>query len=347
MKKLILPVSLGLAHGVSDCSAGMLLGSLTHSMSIYGIGTLVLIYNLIAFGGQPLAGVLTDKLKSPRFTAITGIILMCSALGMFYVNPVIAVILAGIASALFHVGGGALALCSTPDKASGPGLFSAPGVAGLAIGGFLAVNGIVVILPLIILLVAIGVIVLLIKLPLLPYHNTETESDFDKHDLIMFVLLLAIALRSAVWNIFQYIEQGDITNIILISSFAAGGKIFGGFLADKIGWRRYSFTALLLSIPLVIMGEKSIYFLLPGVALLQSITPVLVASVAKSIPKMPATASGLTFGLAIAAGGLPFITGFDLNIMNTPYFITGVILLTALIIWYGLKNKRYVKQESK
>jgi FSR family fosmidomycin resistance protein-like MFS transporter len=340
MKKLILPVSLGLAHGVSDCSAGMLLGSLTSPMSIYGIGILVLIYNLIAFGGQPLAGVLTDKLKNPRLTAIGGIVLMCAALGLFYVSPIAAVITAGIASAAFHVGGGALALCSTPDKASGPGLFSAPGVAGLAIGGFLAVNGVVIILPLIILLFVIGIIVLMMKVPLLPYSDAKTESDFDKHDMIMFILLLAIALRSAVWNIFQYIEQGNVTNIILISFFAAGGKIFGGFMADRIGWRRYSFTALLLSIPLLILGENSFYFLLPGVALLQSVTPVLVSSVYKSLPKMPATTAGLSFGLAIAAGGLPFITGFDLNFFNTPYFITGTIVLTAVIIWFGIKTQK-------
>lgn len=346
MKKLILPVSLGLAHGVSDCSAGMLLGSLTSSMSIYGIGTLVLVYNLIAFGGQPLAGVLTDKLKSPRLTAIAGIVLMSTALGLFYLSPIAAVILAGIASAAFHVGGGALALCSTPYKASGPGLFSAPGVAGLAIGGFLAVNGIVVILPLILLLFVIGIIVLLIRLPSLPYSDAKTESDFDRHDLIMFILLLAIALRSAVWNIFQYIEQGNVTNIILISSFAAGGKIFGGFMADKIGWKRYSFTALLVSIPMLILGENSFYFLLPGVALLQSVTPVLVSAVYKSLPKMPATTAGLTFGLAIAAGGLPFISGVDLNFLNTPYFIVGIILLTVLMIWYSLKEKRNVKQAS-
>lgn len=339
---------LGAAHGVSDCAAGMLLGSLSDSMSIYGIGTLVLIYNLIAFGGQPLAGVLTDKLRSPRLSAISGIVVMCAALGMFYVNPIAAVILAGIGSATFHVGGGALALIATPDKASGVGLFSAPGVAGLAIGGFLAVNGIVTIIPLIILLVVIGVIVMLIKLPALPYNNEKTEADFDKHDMIMFVLLLAIALRSAVWNVFQYIEQGNITNIILISVFAAGGKIFGGFMADKLGWRRYSFTALVLAIPLLVLGESNIYFLLPGIALLQSVTPVLVTSVARSLPKMPATVSGLTFGLAIAAGGLPFITGYDLSFMNTPYFITGTILLTVCMIWYGLKQKRtkYAEQAS-
>ena len=43
MKKFYLPVILGLAHGVNDCSAGMLLGNLAGSVSIYGAGMLVFI----------------------------------------------------------------------------------------------------------------------------------------------------------------------------------------------------------------------------------------------------------------------------------------------------------------
>lgn len=340
MKKLLLPVLLGLAHGVSDCTAGMLLGSLTSSMSIYGVGTLVLIYNLIAFGAQPLAGVFTDKLKNPKLIASGGLLLMCLALGAFYISPIASVILAGAASAAFHVGGGALALCATPDKASGPGLFSAPGVAGLAIGGFLAVNGINAILPLAVLLILITITVLITDSPQLPYSSEKTEADFDKHDLIMFILLLAIALRSAVWNIFQYIEQGNVTNIILISVSAAGGKIFGGFLADKFGWRKYSLTALLISIPLLIMGEQNIYILLPGIALLQSVTPALVSSVAKNLPRMPATAAGLTFGLAIAAGGLPYITGIDVSEFNNPLIISTAVIITVVLITYSFGKQR-------
>jgi len=333
-----LPVSLGLAHGVSDCAAGVLLGSLAGSMSIYGIGSLVLIYNLIAFGGQPVAGIFTDKLKSPKIAALAGLAVMCLAIGFLYVNPVLAVVLAGVGSAAFHVGGGALALCATPGKASGPGYFSAPGVAGLAIGGYLAISGIVPAITLIVMLVLIGLMIAAIAVPEMPYGKIEAETDFDKHDLIMLILLMAIALRSAVWNIFQYIEQGEISNIILISFAAASGKVFGGYMGDKIGWRRYSIIALSVSIPFLLLGSRNIFILLPGIALLQSVTPILTAAVLKTIPKMPATSAGLTFGLAIAVGGLPFAAGFELNMIDSlPYIAAGVVL-TTLLIWFALKR---------
>jgi len=260
MRRIILPVTLGAAHGVSDCSAGLILGSLTNSISIYGVGSMVLLYNVLAFGAQPLAGLLTDKLKNPKLAVLTGLFLMAAAVTMYFINPFIAVLFAGLASAVFHVGGGALALCSTPDRSSGAGLFSAPGVAGLAIGGYLAVSDIFPAAVIIALLSALAVFIFALKIPVLPYNAPRSENEFEKHDFIMLVLLLAIALRSAVWNIFQHIEQGEITNIILISLSAAGGKIMGGYAGDLIGWRKYSFSALILAIPLLILGGKVFLF---------------------------------------------------------------------------------------
>ncbi|HMQ79128.1 MAG TPA: MFS transporter [Ignavibacteria bacterium] len=340
MRKIILPVTLGLAHGVSDCSAGLILGSLSNSISIYGVGSMVLLYNVLAFGAQPLAGLLTDKLKNPRLAVLTGLFLMAAAVIMYFINPFAAVLFAGLASAVFHVGGGALALCSTPDRSSGAGLFSAPGVAGLAIGGYLAVSEIFPAAVLIALLSALAVFIFALKIPVLPYNAPRSENEFEKHDFIMLVLLLAIALRSAVWNIFQHIEQGEITNIILISISAAGGKIIGGYAGDLIGWRRYSFSALIIAVPLLILGESSIYFLLPGIALLQSVTPVMVTALYRNMKKLPATSAGLSFGLAIAAGGLPFVSSdFSAEEYSSPLIISGVLVLTAVLIYVSIQRK--------
>ncbi|MBL8015737.1 MAG: MFS transporter, partial [Ignavibacteria bacterium] len=321
MKKTMLPAALGVAHGISDCSAGLIIGSLSSGMSIYGIGSMVLLYNILAFAVQPLAGLLTDKLKSPKLAAVAGLGLMAASVACFFVQPVAAVVMAGIASAFFHVGGGALALCVSPGKASAVGLFSSPGVAGLAIGGYLAVSGIfpaaIVIALLLVLMTAIS----FLKTPDLPYQKSAKNIEFETHDFVMLAMLFAIALRSAVWNIFQYVEQGEITNIILISLAAAGGKIFGGYAGDHFGWKRYTYAAMFAALPLLILGEKSFYFLLPGIALLQSVTPVLVSALYKGMSRLPATAAGLSFGLAIAAGGVPFAAGADPERLNTPIII--------------------------
>jgi FSR family fosmidomycin resistance protein-like MFS transporter len=340
MKKAMLPAALGIAHGISDCSAGLIIGSLSSGMSIYGIGSMVLLYNVLAFAVQPLAGLIADKLRNPKLAAVAGLGLMAASIACFFVQPVAAVVMAGIASAFFHVGGGALALCITPGKASAVGLFSSPGVAGLAIGGYLAINSVFPAEIVIVLLLIIMTVIAISKTPELPYQKTEKNIDLEAHDYVMLAMLFAIALRSAVWNIFQYVEQGEITNIILISISAAGGKIFGGYAGDHFGWKRYTYAAMFAAIPLLILGERSIYFLLPGVALLQSVTPVFVAALYRSMKRLPATASGLSFGLAIAAGGVPFAAGIDTGKLNTPLVIIAAILLTMLMVKVGFGKAR-------
>lgn len=346
MKKTYLPVILGLAHGVNDCAAGMLLGNLSGSFSLYGIGFLVFLYNILAFGAQPLAGILTDKIKNPKLISVSGIVMMGIALAVSSFNPVLSVIFAGTGSALFHAGGGALALCVTPGKASGPGLFSAPGVAGLALGAYFAFNGDFYLIPLIAALTGAGLLIFASETPLLPYSVKTEAEEFEKHDLLMVVILFAVALRSAVWNIFQYIDHGSEINLVLIGIAAMAGKIGGGFAADKIGWRNYTVLALMLSIPLLIHGGSDILIFLPGIALLQSVTPVLIAAVAKSMPKLPATASGLTLGLAIAAGGLPFSAGIDLDIASSPLVIAAALILTAGVLYFAVKPRLILRKNA-
>ena len=54
MRRLILPITLGLAHGVGDGAAGLLLGALLRVMPLEQVSVLVLLYNLLAFGVQPI-----------------------------------------------------------------------------------------------------------------------------------------------------------------------------------------------------------------------------------------------------------------------------------------------------
>src|SRR5262245_50242409 len=136
--RIMLPIVLGLAHAASDGSAGLLLGSLAALVPAGQVLQLVVLYNVIAFGGQPLAGVVADRIRNPRGAALFGIAITIVALSTFRAQPVLAVALAGVGSAAFHVGAGAIALCATQGRAAGPGLFAAPGVIGLAVGGALA-----------------------------------------------------------------------------------------------------------------------------------------------------------------------------------------------------------------
>src|SRR5262245_23804346 len=246
MRRLTLPLMLGLAHGVADGAAGLLLGGLAHTMSLERVALLVLLYNALAFGGQPIAGLIADRLGRPRAAAVAGLLLLSAALLLGQRQPQLAVALAGLGSAAFHVGGGALALCATRGRAAGPGLFAAPGVVGLAVGGVLAATPYPAIWPFAALLGVLAIAIARLESPMLPYISKTEDGrrklalersegtkddidasslalrpsssvDFEGHDFVMLVLLAAIALRSAVWSSLQFLFEGRYDLLIAMA----------------------------------------------------------------------------------------------------------------------------------
>lgn len=335
----LLAIVLGLAHGMADGSAGLQLGVLARTMSLRDVALFVLLYNVLAFAGQPLVGLLVDRLNRPRLAAVGGLALHCCALVCSVRYPALGVTFAGLGSAAFHVGGGSLAIAVMRGRASGIGLFAGPGVLGLAIGGALAISGFTAVWLLTIPLIILAGVLGYSSFPAEMARSTDDEPLFEGHDLVMMALLAGIALRSAVWTTFQFVFDGRYEMLLAMACAAAIGKVAGGFLADRIGWRRWVIGALALSAPLMLGGQRSVWLLLPGVALLQSTTPVCLAAAARMLPRYPATATGLVLGLAVAAGGVPALVGLNAH-MAVPEVLTGATLVAALAIWWSLTRFR-------
>jgi FSR family fosmidomycin resistance protein-like MFS transporter len=242
-----------------------------------------------------------------------------------------------LASAAFHISGGTLALCATRGQAAGPGFFAAPGVLGLALGGLLAAGRVEVLWLGLGLLLLCGASLAAFSLPALPYSTPHDEPLFERHHWIMLALLAAIALRSAVWSLVELWVQGNWTAVLLLASAAAGGKLLGGLLADQLGWRRWTVGALLGAAALLTLASGNLAALVLGVALLQSATPVVLTAVAGQLPRYPATASGLALGLAIAAGGLPFLLGWG-NVLGSPPVLSVLAALAGILLWFTLRR---------
>lgn len=337
MKRLLLPTTLGLAHGVADGAAGLMLGGLPGRLPIEQVALLVLLYNVLAFACQPLFGLLTDQLGRPRLVALLGLGLQAAGLLVSPFHATAAVTLAGLGSGCFHVGGGALALCATRGRATGPGLFAAPGVVGLALGGYLAITGAASPWPWLALLLAVGAAVAALGQPALPYTGGTDEPIFERHDLIMIALLAGIALRSLVWTTLQYALQARVDVLLLLAVAGAVGKVAGGLLADRLGWRRWTMLALGSAAALLTVSAGNLWVLLFGVALLQSATPGALAATLRLLPRQPATAAGLGLGLAIAIGGLPLMVGWGGWLGSPPVMaaatLAGGTLVALALVW--------------
>ena len=129
-------IALGVAHGFSDCTAGLILGAQAAAGGWAELSGYFLLYNLLAFGGQLPAGMLIDRFSDPRKAVSLALGLVAGGLLLLGPSPLLAILLIGSGSAVFHVAGGSIALLLWPGKARGAGIFAAPGVLGLALGGF-------------------------------------------------------------------------------------------------------------------------------------------------------------------------------------------------------------------
>ncbi|MDR2189967.1 MAG: hypothetical protein LBP53_01965 [Candidatus Peribacteria bacterium] len=72
--------------------------------------------------------------------ALLGLTFNLLALFMLLFSPLFAVIITGLGNALFHVGGGSIALQLGHKKATLPGIFVSTGAMGIFLGTFLPVN---------------------------------------------------------------------------------------------------------------------------------------------------------------------------------------------------------------
>jgi FSR family fosmidomycin resistance protein-like MFS transporter len=297
----LFPLLLGLAHGISDAAAGMLVirALLQHAPDA---GLLMLLYNGLAFGFQPVTGFLLDRLDRPRTGIALGLILTATGLAVFGQAPGLGMALAGLGSSLLHAGGGSLAITATSGRASAPGVFAAFGVVGLALGSGLGLS----FSPLInsIFIAALPGIALAILF--FPQKRTDSPAPvhFPRLDelLLVGILLLGVGFRSFAWTGVSS-PLPDFSQAALWVALAAGaGKLLGGLAADRLGWLPFALGGLSLALLLLVTGNG-----IPGVFFLQALTGLSLAFIGEKLPGSPALAASLVFGTGVILGGLPFI----------------------------------------
>jgi len=340
-------VTLALGHGLNDLIAGYFLGSFSaDNNDLLQVGLAISIYNILAFGGQYPVAILMEKINDTKKIIVCSYSLNAAAVAIFLFAPAIAIVLAGIASAIYHVAGGSY--CAENNKATNIGLFAAPGVAGLIAGGFLAwknYNIIPILLP-----VAIVFLFILIKLKFIKQftgkNNSTNETQnyvVDRHDIIMILLLMIISLRSVTWNVFQLIYENNYQWLIAICIAAVIGKIAGGWLADKLGWRLYAVSSAIAAIPLLTLFKKELLLFCLGVGLLQSGIPATTSMLIHSLKGKTSRAIALSFGSAIVIGSAASIFPSQVLLQQIPYvLLASVLMLFICSLWYKRISARTV-----
>jgi len=328
----------GIAHGVVDAvCAGVIFTILKDKIvGVQEFFYLVVLYNVLAFGSQAVFGLVVDYFKAPRAAVWLGCILAGISALIFLPFPALAIILAGVGNALFHIGGGSISLNLIPQKATAPGIFVAPGALGLLLGTVLGKTGQFVAWPFIIALVVLGILMALVKKPEMNYAREKSaDNKINYFKTILILVFLSVAIRSLVGFVVVFPWKVDINLLIILTVAVVLGKGLGGILADKFGWIKVAVGALILSIPFLAFGQNIYYLAIIGMFLFNMTMPVTMVALANIFPGRPAFAFGLTC-LALILGAFPVFTGLK-SLFGGPFMLIAIILISAAILYSGLQ----------
>lgn len=343
-----IPYAFGAMHAVVDASTVSVVvsASFLHALSLGQAFTLILAYDLIAFGAQTFLGALVDRLARPRTTVLVGLVATAACVAVLPYAPTTAMILAGAGNALFHVGAGSLTLCMSGGRAAPPGIFVGPGALGLAFGTWLGKQGVYVPWPFYAALALCFAATLAFREPteygvVVDARSPTAASTSSPSPTIRFglavvaLLLFSIVVRSLVGFAGCHDCPRGPTTLVALGLAAFSGKALGGVVSDRLGWAEVSVGALLLSAPLIAFGGANVAMVAAGMFLFQMTMPVTLSAVALVMPKRPGLAFGLTC-LALVTGSLPTFTRVAVPLYRPEVFLA-LIALSALAIWVGLR----------
>ncbi len=323
------------AHALVDASCAALVFSASAAGRIPAAVALVavVLYNLLAFASQPVLGWFVNDASTARKWARVGALATVAAFfgGMTEMGIWPAIVLAGLGNAVFHLGGGVLALQAQPGRATIPGLYVAPGAAGLAAGVWMGSNQWFAWLPGLVLLIIVpllrGVPSSAGRLP------QQSHAGIPVFMAVTGLLFAVVAMRAFVssgialpWRIEPWLLAGLTAAIV-------GGKAAGGVLADRYGRVPVGVGALVLSAPLLALAPGSASAGIAGMFLFNMTMPVTLVAIADLMPEKPGFAFGLTC-LALIMGGLPVMLHLTGTI--TPVLAVLWVLGSAALLWRGL-----------
>jgi FSR family fosmidomycin resistance protein-like MFS transporter len=321
----------GITHALVDAGCIMLLlGGIDvrEDLLVY-----ILLYNILAFGLQLPLGWISDRLHQPVPAAIAGVLLVSLSL-MLFLYPLAAILLAGLGNALFHIGGGTIALNLKPEKAALPGVFVAPGGIGLFAGALiLKLYGYH---PLIfaIALLGMGALILIVRSRQV-FYAASKEKLGNTIELAILLLLITICIRSMVGLSVEFPWKSNQFLLVILTASIALGKSLGGFMADYFGWIKIAVGGLMISSILLVFGQQSAFAGITGLFFFNLTMPVTLVAISNMLPGRPGFSFGLTT-LAIVAGVLPSFVSYKTFFALSPVMFTSIII-SSLTLYLGLK----------
>jgi hypothetical protein len=175
-----------------------------------------------------------------------------------------------------------------------------------------------------------------------PEHLDETPSSpaptVDAHDGLMLLLLLALTLRSALWDLVQAVDLENPYALFMIAASAAVGKVLGGWMISRYSRVHHVSQVMLAACLLLEFGRSHMAGLCAGIALLQSTIPASIILLQRTFGATPAMAAAYGFGVTVALGGLvvpesAHTSGLGIALAVVAAALCGLSLRTRRRLW--------------
>ena len=373
-----------LGHICTDINQGALPAILPFlvlhkNISYASAGGLIFAANSISSFVQPLFGYMGDKVSRPWLMS-AGILLAGGGLSLVgfldnYWAIFLAVMLSGTGIALFHPEGGKMAnLVAGEKKGIGISIFAVGGNIGFALGPIIASfslktwglkgTGVLIIPAVLMATIVLASLKALSRATLASQSNSRTLKKKEGEDNWPAFLKVSACLtcRSVVnYGLTTFIplyfaigllqpETAANARLTLFSVAAAVATLFGGHMADRIGFNQvirggYTVLApLLLLFPMMHSVSIATILLIPIAFSVSGPQGAMIALGQRFLPNHVGTSSGIMLGLAVSVGGMiaPGIgwIGDTYGLTAAMYTLAGFSLLTLIPAYLIPKPKK-------
>ncbi|MBE6758207.1 MAG: MFS transporter [Ruminococcaceae bacterium] len=305
-KKFLLGTVYGFIHfSVEVTSFYFLFSRITASPVCW---VLALFFDAIAFLSQGILGNLIDRYLKCNIGLI-GCLLMMAALWIGADVP--ALVLLALGNAMIHIAGAQHTLRGTKGKIAPNAVFVGGGSFGVITGQLLggAASAKLLVIPLFLMAVStVAVCVIHKRDPLSDTAATLAISADRGASFLVLCTLVAVIVRG--YTAYAIPTEWNKAPPQAVALFVCMGigKILGGVLGDRIGFRRVSMISLLGGLPFLLAGNTNITVSLLGVALFSMTMPVTVAILVSAFPKRVGFAFGITtIGLFLGSAPAFFV----------------------------------------
>ena len=288
-----------------------------------------MLYNALAFLPQILIGELADRYRRIPYGGI-GCVLMLAGLALPFDYP--ALFLLCIGNCLLHVDGALHTMHGAGGRVTPVAIFVGGGSFGVIAGRLLgsAGWGTVALLPVGLMLLSLGVCLFLyLRSDLaddgLPFTQVNTSLPVLP---MLLILLLAVAARSFVSYAIPTEWMDTTLDSVLLFVFMGLGKMLGGPVADKFGFRTCAIVSLLVSIPFLAFGGRVMPLSIIGIALFSMTMPITVGILASRFRGRVGYSFGITT-VGLFLGVLPSFFVLPRTLLSQIITLT-VLCLAAL-----------------